>query len=221
MGRGKAGSFTAVLVMIDFRLRRIITGVAAFSLVCFCAAGLQAQIREPRFRAIAFYTGKNDKAHISFVEEANRWFSRMAADRGFAYDATDHWDSLNLEFLARYQVVLFLDTRPDAPAQRQAFQQYMEKGGGWIGFHFAGFALTPSQVPQNWDWYHREFLGSGSYAGNTWRPTSAILKVEDGGHPVTKGLPETFKASPNEWYRWSWPACGGCGHKCLQQVCEL
>jgi hypothetical protein len=26
--------------------------------------------------------------------------------------------------------------------------------------------------------------------------------VEDRKHPVTKHLPETFKASPNEWYSW-------------------
>jgi hypothetical protein len=72
------------------------------------------------------------------------------------------------------------------------------------GFHFAGFALTPSKFPQNWDWYHEEFLGAGSYAGNTWKPTSAILKLEDRQHPATSGLPETFKASPNEWYKWTW-----------------
>jgi hypothetical protein len=100
-------------------------------------------------------------------------------------------------------VVVFLDTRPEAPAQREAFQKYVEGGGGWIGFHFAAFALTPSQVPQNWDWYHQEFLGSGSYAGNTWKPTAAILKVEDSTHPVTRGLPPAFKSSPNEWYKWT------------------
>ena len=71
-----------------------------------------------------------------------------------------------------------------------------------MGFHFAGFALTPSAVPQNWDWYHNEFLGSGEYKGNTWRPTSAVLRVEDKKHPATKNLPDTFTASPNEWYSW-------------------
>jgi hypothetical protein len=99
--------------------------------------------------------------------------------------------------------VLFLDARPDAPAQREAFEKYMRNGGAWMGFHFAGFALTPSQFPQDWDWYHHEFLGSDSYAGNTWRPTSAILRVEDGNHAATRGLPATFKASPNEWYKWT------------------
>jgi hypothetical protein len=79
----------------------------------------------------------------------------------------------------------------------------MDNGGAWMGFHFARFALTPSEYPQNWDWYHNQFLGSGSYVSNTWRPTSAILRVEDPTHPATKHLPDTFKSSPNEWYRWS------------------
>ena len=189
--------------MIDSRPNRAGIGLAAFFLACFCAVSIFAQTNPPRFNVIAFYTGKSDKAHISFVREANRWFPKMAAEHGFAYDATDNWENLNPGFLAKYQVVLFLDTRPDAPAQREAFQKYIENGGGWMGFHFAAFALTPSQFPQNWDWYHNEFLGAGSYAGNTWRPTSAILKVEDVLHPAMKGLPETFKASPNEWYKWT------------------
>jgi hypothetical protein len=72
-----------------------------------------------------------------------------------------------------------------------------------MGFHFSAFALTPSGYPQNWDWYHDEFLGSGSYVSNTWRPTSAILRVEGKQFPFTKHLPQTFKSAPNEWYRWS------------------
>jgi uncharacterized protein len=172
-------------------------------LAWFFTLGAVAQTKGPRYRVIAFYTGRSDKAHVSFVGEANRWFPKMATERGFSFDSTTNWGNLNLEFLAHYDVVLFLDTRPDAPAQREAFQKYMENGGGWMGFHFAGFALTPSQFPQNWDWYHNEFMGAGSYVGNTWKPTSAILRVEDGQHPATRGLPATFKASPNEWYKWS------------------
>ena len=78
----------------------------------------------------------------------------------------------------------------------------MLKGGAWMGFHFAAFALTPSDYPQNWNWYHNDFLGSGSYSSNTWKPTSAILKVEDRRHPVAKHLSKLFKSAPNEWYKW-------------------
>jgi len=163
---------------------------------------VQAQPVAPKFKVVAFYSGRSDQAHISFVREANRWFPEKAARYGFAYDSTTNWSQLSTEFLARYQVVLFLDTRPEDTAQRKAFQNYMEQGGGWMGFHFAGFALTPSAFPQNWDWYHEQFLGSGEYVSNTWRPTSAVLRVEDTNHPAVLHLPVTFKSSPSEWYRW-------------------
>ena len=154
---------------------------------------LQAQTAADSFKVIAFYTGKEDQAHISFVREANRWFARMATSNHFVYNSTTNWNELNDQFLSQYQVVLFLDTRPEMAVQREAFRRFMEKGGGWMGFHYAGFALTPSAVPQNWDWYHNEFLGSGSYVGNTWRPTSAVLRVEDREHPATRHLPATFR----------------------------
>ncbi len=78
----------------------------------------------------------------------------------------------------------------------------MENGGAWLGFHFSAFALSPSAFIQNWDWYHKEFLGSGTYVSNTWQSTSAILWVENQSHLVTRNLPELFTSSPNEWYRW-------------------
>ena len=127
----------------------------------------------------------------------------MAAKEGFAYELTADWSKLNRESLSQYDVVVFLDSRTEVPAQGEAFRDYMEHGGGWMGFHFAGFAMNQSGVKQDWDWYHNDFLGSGEYVGNTWRPTSAVLKVEDKTHPVVQGLSETYKAPPNEWYKWS------------------
>jgi hypothetical protein len=174
---------------------------ALIVMAVFTAVNVNAQSRK-NFKVIAFYTGRNDLAHISFMHEANRWFPAMAKKYNFTYDSTNNWANMNPEFLAKYQVVIFLDTRADNPEQRAAFEQYIKKGGAWMGFHFSAFALTPSDFPQNWDWYHNEFLGSGQYVSNTWHPTPAILHVEDPNHPVTKGLPTTFKTNPNEWYRW-------------------
>ncbi|ASZ14937.1 ThuA domain-containing protein [Chitinophaga pendula] len=154
------------------------------------------------FKVIAFYTGRHDRAHISFVHEANRWFPRMAREHAFVYDSTADWSKMNKEFLSQYQVVVFLDTRPETADQRAAFEAYMEGGGAWMGFHFSAFALTPSDYPQDWDWYHNRFLGSGSYVSNTWHPTSARLRVEDQRHAAVKGLPAVFTSAPNEWYRW-------------------
>ena len=160
------------------------------------------QKQEAKFNVIAFYTAKQDQAHISFVHEANKWFEKISIEYQFIYDSTNDWSNLNPKFLSHYQVVLFLDTRPEMPEQRQAFENYMKNGGAWFGFHFAGFALTPSDYPQNWDWYHNEFIGAGQYQCNTWRPTPAILRVEDHKHPTIKNLPSTFRSAASEWYCW-------------------
>lgn len=176
--------------------------ILLFAVIIFIAAIPARAQDKSLFRVIAFYTAKNDAAHISYVHEANCWFPQIAKQYHFTYDSTNNWSNLNDSFLSRYQVVLFLDTRPEDSSQREAFRRYMEKGGAWIGFHFAGFALSPSGYPQNWDWYHNQFIGAGMYKGNTWRPTSAVLKVENKKHPAVRNLPDTFRSSPNEWYRW-------------------
>ncbi len=182
-------------------LTKNIFKIIAICFLCFSVTTIKAQSDKPKFRVIAFYTAREDKAHISFVHEANAWFPKMAAKYNFVYDSTKNWSNMNAEFLSHYQVVIFLDTRPDDPAQRAAFQKYMESGGAWMGFHFSAFALTPSDFPQNWDWFHETFLGSGQYVSNIWRPSKAILDVNR-DFPATKNMPATFKTSPNEWYRW-------------------
>jgi hypothetical protein len=181
--------------------RILLQYIAAFALT-FCFFTAFAQTNKKHFNVIAFYTGRNDQAHISFMHEAHKWFSEMGKKYNFTYDSTKDWSNMNAKFLAKYQAVVFLDTRVEDPVQRKAFEEYMKNGGGWLGFHFAAFALTPSDFNADWDWYHNEFLGSGQYVSNTWRPVSAYLRVEDHNHPATKGLPDIIKASPSEWYRW-------------------
>jgi hypothetical protein len=172
-------------------------------LLCFLiAASAMTQNPVKKTKLLAFYTAKNDAAHISFVHEANNWLAENATANGFEYDSTNDWKRLNTKETAGYDLLLFLDTRPEEKEQREAFEQYMKNGGAWIGFHFAAFALTPSAYPQNWDWYHNEFLGSGQYKSNTWRPTAAQLHVDDTKSPITKNIPQTYLSAPNEWYRW-------------------
>ena len=177
------------------------------ALVALCVVGLfissspmlggaQAQAA-PNFKVIAFYNGTWDAAHISFVKEANPWFTQLAAANNFSYTATTNWSLLNASNLAQYKVVMFLDDGPP-PAQRAAFQQYMQNGGGFIGFHVSAFNTNPGQ----WDWYHNQFLGTGAFQSNTWGPTTAVLRVEDRTHPSTTRLPATFTSAVSEWYSW-------------------
>ena len=127
-------------------------------LLFFCTNALTAQKNTSPIKVIAFYTAKEDPAHISFVYEANKWFSKLGEEYHFIYDSTNDWNNLNKNFLTQHKLVLFLDTRPDSIPQRKAFEQYMKSGGVWMGFHFSAFALTASGYPQNWDWYQIQFF---------------------------------------------------------------
>lgn len=175
---------------------------ARYLLVVYLCLSIDFSLTADSFDVLAFYTAKNDQAHISFVEEANTWFKKIASENNFVYETTDDWTKLNDKYLSGFELIIFLDTRPENIEQRNAFERYIEKGGAWMGFHFAAFALDPSDFPNDWNWYQNDFLGCGAYLSNTWRPTSAVLKVENHQHPVTKNLPDDITSAPNEWYRW-------------------
>jgi uncharacterized protein len=132
---------------------------------------------------------------VSFAEGANEWFPSVAAANGFTYEASSDWGRLSDLTVAPGRIVLFLDNAPWDGGQRAAFEAYMEAGGAWMGFHVSAWTDRPS----NWSWYYEELLGSGAYWKNTWRPTSAVLRVES-EHAVLDGLGPTFMTAPNEWY---------------------
>ncbi|MGW7265023.1 ThuA domain-containing protein [Streptomyces sp. NPDC054842] len=151
------------------------------------------------FKVLALYSGTYDAAHIDFVKEANDWFPRQAAANGFTYTPSTDWNLLSNGGVNAYQVVLFLDDAPGTAAQRAGFEQYMRGGGAWMGFHVAAFTTDAAA----WPWYHNQFLGSGDFKSNTWGPTSAKLKVENGTHAATRNLPAGFTSSVSEWYSWT------------------
>lgn len=156
-----------------------------------------AQAAAP-FKVLAFYNGTWDAAHIDFVKEARVWFPNVAAQNGFTWESTTDWNRLNATHLAQYKVIMFLDDLPPV-AQRAAFQQYMQNGGAWMGFHVSAFTTNPG----GWSWYHNTFLGSGAFQTNTWGPTRVTLRTENRSHPSTVRLPVTFGSAVSEWYSWS------------------
>jgi uncharacterized protein len=154
------------------------------------------------FKVLAFYVPyaqMGDAAHAAYSLEANTWFPKVAAANGFTYESTTDWSKINAANLVNYKVIMFLDNMPWDGNQRTAFKNYMDNGGGWVGFHVCAF----NQNPADWDWYFNQFLAMGSYKNNTWAPTTAVLTVEDTSHFITKGFPKKFTAPVNEWYGWN------------------
>jgi type 1 glutamine amidotransferase len=151
------------------------------------------------FRALAFYTTTVEPDHVDFANDAIRFYSRLAAEKGnFILDTTSDWSNLNPDKLRQYQVVLWLNDFPQNAVQRTAFEQYIDGGGAWLGFHVSAY----NDSYTHWPWFV-QFLGGAVFKDNSWPPLTAHLLVDDTVHPVTLGLPGTYIGPVNEWYRWS------------------
>jgi type 1 glutamine amidotransferase len=150
-----------------------------------------------KFKVLAFYSNNVEPDHVLFAENAIRFFSDMAASEHFAFDATTDWNNLNGSYLRSYRVVMWLNDSPRAPAQRAAFQKYMDGGGAWLGFHAAGY----NDSGTHWPWFV-SFLGGAVFDANSWPPLPANLRVDDPGHPIASRIPATFLSPANEWYLW-------------------
>lgn len=113
---------------------------------------------------------EGDPAHVSFEAEARGWFAQLGSQNNFSS--------------SQYQVVMFLDDAPHSSAQQSGFQNYMNNGGGFFGFHVSAFTTDGS----SWDWYYDHFLGSGAFETNTWGPR----------------VPATYTSGVSEWYSWQY-----------------
>jgi type 1 glutamine amidotransferase len=150
----------------------------------------------PRYQILAFYSNRVEQDHIDFAYDAIRFYSNLAKQKNFAFDTTSNWENCN-ERLKEYQVVLWLNDFPHAEAQRTAFQNYMDGGGAWLGFHVSGY----NDRTTHWPWFVH-FFGDAVFYNNSWPPLPAKLIVDDNKHPATHRLPARYTAPINEWYGW-------------------
>jgi len=151
----------------------------------------------PRFKILAFYSKNVEQAHVEFAEEAIHFFKDLTSGEGLVFDTTSNMADMNADKLKGYQLVMMLNNSIQDNDQRNVFQQYMENGGGWYGFHVAAY----NDRDTHWPWF-LEFLGGGVFYRNNWPSMPAKLVVDAPKHPVNKGMPSTFISPANEWYQW-------------------
>lgn len=152
----------------------------------------------PRFKALIHYSTEVEEAHREFAEEAVTFFKRLNYGDGFILDITTDFSAYPYERLKEYDVVVMLNNSPYSETDRKAFEQYMENGGGWVGFHAAAY----NDKNTNWSWFV-DFLGGGVFYCNNWPPQPVKLTMDNQRHPVTKNLPASFIAPESEWYQWT------------------
>lgn len=154
--------------------------------------------REPRFKALLYYSDTAEPAHVDFANQAIDFFHRLSYGEGYILHTTTSLAAYSYERLKEYSMVIVINASPAPGAEREAMEKYMENGGGWLGFHAAAY----NDASTNWPWLN-EFLGCGTFYCNNWPPQCVLLDVESADSPVTRNLPAQFVAPESEWYQWN------------------
>jgi type 1 glutamine amidotransferase len=154
--------------------------------------------REPRFKALLYYTEHAEDAHVVFAKQSVEFFRRLNYGNGYTLDVTTNLAEYPYAKLKEYDIVVMLNASPSTEEQRNVFRRYMENGGGWMGFHAAAY----NDKNTHWPWFV-DFLGGGVFYCNNWPPQPVKLSLDNAAHPVTQNLPASFIAPASEWYQWN------------------
>lgn len=145
---------------------------------------------EHRFSVLVF--SKTSGFRHSSIPAGVAALKALGSKYGFDVNATEDAALFADAPLARYRVVLFLNTTGTLldSEQKSAFERYVHAGGGFVGVHSA------SDTEYDWAWYGR--LVGAYFAGHP-PVQDAEITIEDRRHPSTQVLPQSW-VRRDEWY---------------------
>ncbi len=119
----------------------------------------------------------------------------LGEQHDFGVVATEDASVFTTENLQNYDVVMFLNTTGNVldNAQQDAFEGFIQQGGGFVGVHAA------SDTEYEWPWYGQLV---GAYFESHPRIQEATILVEDTTNVSTKHLPVRWQRT-DEWYNYS------------------
>jgi type 1 glutamine amidotransferase len=139
----------------------------------------------------------NGFVHGPAIQAAREALKAIGARRGWSLTFTDRGGAMTPGFLRRFDAVIWNNVSGDVLtlSQRAAFRDYIESGGGFVGFHGSG-----GDPETFWDWYVDTLVGA-RFKGHPMNPQfqQARVVIEDAAHPVTASLGGGWSMS-DEWY---------------------
>ena len=160
------------------------------------APELPANLKQP---AVLVFSKTNSFRHIDGIRGGDAFFEELAGRRGWGIFFTENSAVFNARDMSRFNTVIFNNVTGDvmSEAQEQAFQRWLEAGGGWLGIHAAGDGSH-----EDWPWYVENLIGA-EFTAHTMGPQfqEATVQVEDTSHIATRDLPLAWQHA-EEWYSW-------------------
>ncbi|PTM20656.1 MAG: hypothetical protein DA446_02365 [Bacteroidetes bacterium] len=144
------------------------------------------------FKVLVF--SKTEGFRHASIPDGIAAIQQLGQNNNFTVDTTEDASAFTLENLLQYEAVVFLSTTGNVlnTVQQNAFESYIQQGGGFVGIHAA------SDTEYNWPWYG-ELVGA--YFDSHPQIQSATIEVADRIHPSTQHLPE-YWVRTDEWYNY-------------------
>jgi uncharacterized protein len=175
-----------------WRMRVFVLAVALAFLPGFLPAQPAAK-GEPG-AAILVYT-RNGKGYVhDNVADSVAAIRKLGAENGWVVDDSADPGVFTDANLKRYRALVFSNTNNeafDAGAQREAFQRFIEAGGGLVGIHSA--TGSEREWPYFWSVMGGRFLRHPKLQ-------KFVVRVKDRTHPATRDLPAEFEWTDECYY---------------------
>ncbi len=117
---------------------------------------------------------------------------KIGETENYVVDTTEDAERFTEDNLKNYAAVIFLNTTGDVLnfSQQNAFERYIQAGGGFVGIHSA------TDTEYDWPWYGKLV---GAYFEGHPATQKAKIEVVDKTHPSTEFL-DKFWERTDEWY---------------------
>ena len=148
---------------------------------------------------VLVFSKTNSFRHNEGIAAGSSALAAITSARDWGMFHTENGAIFNPGDLQRFDAVVFLSASGDmlSAPQEQAFQQWLEAGGGWLGIHAAGDSSHAA-----WQWYRDNLIGA-DFTAHPMNPQFQLATVvmENHDHPVNRGIPGIWDHI-DEWYSW-------------------
>ncbi|HSU49236.1 MAG TPA: ThuA domain-containing protein, partial [Segetibacter sp.] len=130
--------------------------------------------------------------HHESISAGSQAIQKLGSQNNFDVDTTSNAERFNEENLKKYSAVVFLSTTGNVldNIQENAFERYIQAGGGYVGIHAA------ADCEYDWNWYGRlvggYFLSHPGIHDTFPNIQTGVLNVVDQNNDATKQLPKEW-----------------------------
>ncbi|MDB5247752.1 MAG: ThuA protein [Segetibacter sp.] len=134
--------------------------------------------------------------HHSAIQSGKKAILQLGSTNKFAVDTTENAQVFTPENLKQYTAVVFLCTTGNIfnDEQQEAFQKFIQAGGGFVGLHSA------ADTEYDWPWFGEL---NGAYFKSHPKQQEAVFNIVDANNIATAHLPKVWKRF-DELYNFKW-----------------